>query len=147
MGANLHPAYHPAPPRPRLSGSPRVDEKAADLLRCSADHAKRLRIAKVPEAIVAILTACTNDTEKADTFRRRCEDALALGDTPVDLSPALLRRVFHADAEGDAALGVAAIDGITPAEAQQILPRIRMKVAVLADLARALERRAREATA
>lgn len=53
MGANLQPAYQPLPPRPRLSGSPRVDEIAAGLLGRSADHAKRLRTALIPEAIIA----------------------------------------------------------------------------------------------
>lgn len=57
----------------------------------------------------------------------------------IPLSDELLRRLIHVDADGTASLGAALIDGITPPEARSVLPRLRMKAAVLADAIRALE--------
>lgn len=133
--------------RPRLPGSgsdrpERSDDRAARMLGCSPDRAKRLRLWLLPESITAILTACLDDSVKRESFRRVCLTALSAEPAP-DLTPDLILEAAEADAREDVSRTEFLIGEPTESERLAMITNLRAELAAKTDLLRALEARSR----
>jgi len=108
------------------------------MLGCSADHAKRLRLWIVSEAITAVLVACRDDATKREDFRRRCLAALSAEEVK-DPTPDLIMEAALADAREDVSRQAATMGAMTEAERHIWIRDLREELGAKADLLRALE--------
>lgn len=109
MGCDMDPMmarrYGAANPGPAPSGYPRekTDQRVGRMLHCSPDHAKRLRLHLVPDAIAAIVLCTDADPAKAAAFREACQTALGTRPAAAVLTPDLWRQAQSTDAVEDMA--------------------------------------------
>lgn len=114
----------------------RADEAAARMLGIGPDRAKKLRLGLIAQSITSILTACRNDPEKRENFRRAVLDAAAETAQPV-LSPSLLLACQEADSAEDVA-EVAYLSEPSEANRENLARKIERDIALSTDRLRAL---------